>query len=111
MQEAIAQAEAKQAPLWVLSLDFQEAFGRISHQYLFAILRSHGFSNWFVERIKGMFEEAVSSVQTNGHIAGPIPIHCSIRQGCPMSMMLYAMYVDPLLRILEQKLTGIRIGK
>jgi len=28
-----------------------------------------------------------------------------------MSMMLYAMCVDPLLRILEQKLTGIRIGK
>ena len=47
----------------------------------------------------------------NDHIAEPIPIHCSIRQGCPMSMMLYAMSVDPLFRILEQKLTGIRIGK
>ena len=28
-----------------------------------------------------------------------------------MSMKLYAICVDPLLRILEQKLTGIRIGK
>ena len=57
------------------------------------------------------YEEAASSVQINSHIAGSIPIHCSIRQGCPMSMMLYAMCVDSLLRFLEQKLTGMRIGK
>ena len=62
MLEAIAQTEVKQAPLCVLSLDFQEAFDRFSYQYLFAILRSHGFSNWFIERVKGMYEKAVSSV-------------------------------------------------
>ena len=96
VREAIAKAEVKQAPLCVLSLAFQEVFDRISHQYLFAILRSHGFSNWFVERIKGMYEETVSSVQINGHIARPIPIRCSTRQRCPMSLMLYVMCVDPL---------------
>jgi len=111
VREAIAQAELKQALLCILSLDLQEALDRISHQYLLAILRSHGFTNWFVERIKGMYEEAVSSVQINGHLSGPIPIHCSITQGCPMSMMVYAMCVEPLVRIPEQKLTGIGIGK
>jgi hypothetical protein len=89
VREAIAQAEIKQAPLCVLSLNFQEAFDRISHQYLFAILLSHDFNNWYIERIKGMYEEAASSVQINGHIGEPIPKKCSIRQGCPMSM-LYA---------------------
>jgi hypothetical protein len=66
MREAIAQAEVKQVPLCVISLDFQEAFDRVSHHYLFAILLNHGFSNWFIEHMKGMYEEAVSSVQTNG---------------------------------------------
>jgi len=84
VREAIAPAEVKQAPLCVLSLDIQETFDKIPHQYLFAILRSHGFSNWFVEHIKGVYEEAVSSVQINGHIARSIPIRCSIKQGCPM---------------------------
>jgi hypothetical protein len=83
VREAIAQVELKQTPLCVHSLDFQEAFDRISHQYLFDSLRNHGFSNWFVESIKGMYEEAVSSAQINGHIAGPIPIHCSIRKDVP----------------------------
>ena len=48
---AIAQAEMTRTPLCFLSLDFQEAFDRISRKYLFKILRSYGFSNWFVERI------------------------------------------------------------
>jgi len=111
VREAIAQAEVTRVPLCVLSLDIQEAFDRISHQYLFIILRSYGFSDYFVERIKCMYEEATSSVQINGHVSGPIPIHSSVRQGCPMSMLLFALCVDPLLRILDQKLPGIRIGK
>jgi len=69
----LAQAEVTCVPLCVLSSDFQEAFDRISHQYLFTILRSYGFRDWFVERIKSMYEEAASSIQINGHISGPIP--------------------------------------
>jgi len=111
VREAIAQAEITRVPLCILSLDFQEAFDRISHQYLFSILKSSGFSDWFIDRIRGMYEGAASSVQINGHIAGPIPIQCSVRQGCHMSMILLALCVDPLLRILEQKLHGIHIGK
>jgi len=110
-REAIAQTEMTHVPLCVLSLDFQEAFDRISHQYLFTILRIYGFGDWFVERIKCMYEEATSSIQINGHVAGPIQIHSSVRQGCPMTMLLFALYVDPLLRILDQKLLGICIGK
>ena len=111
VSEAIAQAEVTRVSLCVLSLDFQEAFDRISHQYLFTILRNYGFSDWFVERIKSMYGEAASSIEIHGHVSGLIPIHSSVRQGCPMSMLLFALYVDPLLRILDQKLPGMRIGK
>ena len=75
VREALAQAEVTRVPLCVLSLDFQEAFHRISHQYPFTTLRSCGFSDSFVERIKSMYEEAASSTQINGHVSGTIPIH------------------------------------
>ena len=35
VRESIAQSEMTDTPLCVLTLDFQEAFDRISHQYLF----------------------------------------------------------------------------
>jgi len=62
VREAIAQTVVTRVILCVLSLDFQEAFDRISHQYLFTILRICGFSDWFVERIKSVYEEASSSI-------------------------------------------------
>jgi len=57
-----------------------------------------------------MYEEATSSIHINGHISGPIPIQSSVRQECPMSMLLFAICVDPLLLKLDQILPGIRIG-
>jgi len=111
VREAITNAEVTRVSLIVLSLDIQEAFDRISHQHLFIILRSYAFSDYFVERIKSMYEEAAASIQINGHVSGPIPIHSSVRQGCPMSMLLFALCVDPLLRILDQKPPGIWNGK
>ena len=73
--------------------------------------RTENVSITVVERIKNMYEEAASSIQINGNVAGPIPIHSSVRQECPISMLLFALCVDPLLPILDQKLQVIRIGK
>jgi hypothetical protein len=94
-----------------LSLDFQEALDRISHQFLFTKLQSYGLSDWFVDRVKSMYENTVSSVQINGHIAGPIPIRCSIRQGCPMSIVRFALCINPFLKLLEKSLAGVRLGR
>ena len=47
--ETTAHSEKTDTPLCVLTLDFQDAFDRISHQYLFQILQSYGISPWFIE--------------------------------------------------------------
>jgi hypothetical protein len=54
-----------------------------SHQRLVPILKSYGLSDWFIDRIEGMYENTASSVQISGHLAGPIRIRCSVRQGLP----------------------------
>jgi hypothetical protein len=111
VREAIAHAEVKSTPLCILSLDFQEAFDNISHTYLFTKLKSYGFSERFIQIIKIMYENATSSIQTNGHLSSPVPIRCSVRQGCPLSMQLFAQSLNPLLRILEDKLPSIWVGR
>jgi hypothetical protein len=104
MRAATELAEATRLPLCVLSLEFQEATDKVSHIYLFTILKFYGFSKRFIERILPMYEKAVSSVQVNGHLSGPFPIRCSVEQGC---MLLFALCLNPLLRIL----LVIRIGR
>ena len=46
----------------------------------------------------------------NGTLAGPIPVNSGVRQGCPLSMVLYALCLHPLLRTLEKQLPGIPTG-
>jgi len=58
-----------------------------------------------------MYKNATASLQINGALVGQIPIQSAIRQGCPLSMALYALCVHPLLRTLENRLTGVSIGE
>jgi hypothetical protein len=53
IRDAVAYAETEQRPLCVVSLDFKEAFDRISHTYLLSVLRSYGFSERFIASIRG----------------------------------------------------------
>jgi len=111
VREAVAHAEVTNTPLCIVSIDFSEAFGKISHSYLLAMLYAHGFNAWFQQRILGMYDKAASEVQINGCRSSPIPIHNSIRQGCPLSMQLFALCLNPLIHTLERELKGIQIGR
>jgi hypothetical protein len=111
VRDAIAYAEVSRSPLCVLSLDFAEAFDKVSHTYLFEILRSYGFSDRFLERVRMMNTKAVSVVQINGHMSGPLPIGCSIIQGCSLSTALFALCINPLIQCLEENLQGVRFNR
>jgi len=58
-----------------------------------------------------MYEQAYSSIHINGHTTCLIPMQCGVQQGCPLSMLLFALCLNPLLWLLDQTLTGTRIGR
>jgi hypothetical protein len=57
------------------------------------------------------YRNASSELQINGIRSSLFRIHNSIRQGCPLSMQLLAICVNPLIHTLEEVLTGIAIGR
>jgi hypothetical protein len=75
------------------------------------VLLKYGYSVRMLRRIMGLYEGATSSIQMKGHISAPIGIHASVRQGCPLRMLLYAHFLNPLLEALHDKLPGVRIGR
>ena len=85
-------------------------FDRFAHTYLFRMLKSNGYSMRFNTLIQAICDQSFSRVQINYYIAGPFPLRCSVRLRCPMSMPLFALVLNPLFYLLEQYLTGIRIG-
>jgi len=104
LRDTIAHAECSNEPTCLLSLDFKRAFDKISHTYLLETMKAYGFSEPMCKRVYNLYTKATSSVQINGHISSSIPIRCSTRQGCPLSMMLFTICLDPFLRILDDTL-------
>ena len=57
------------------------------------------------------YGNATSSVHINGYRTGKFPVNCSVWQGCPLSMQLLAIWMDPLLFAYESTLLGIHVGR
>jgi hypothetical protein len=110
IRDAIACAEMTNAPPCILTLDFTEALDKIAHRYLFRLLSGYGFSTNFITLIENIYDKALSPIHINGRTTRPIPIQCSVGQGCPMSMLLFALSLNPLLIFLDQRLIGVRSG-
>jgi hypothetical protein len=111
IRDIIAYTEVHNESVCLLTIDFKDAFDRISHSYLYAILREYGFSEGFRTRIQKLYANVKSTLNINGHKSQPISIKSSVRQGCPLTMTLFVICLNPPLNALEKKLTGIKIGR
>ena len=70
-----------------------------------------GFEKKFIQWIKFLYEESISTIITNGSLGPLIIMHRRIKQGCPIAAFLYILYIEPLHLALQRELKGIRIGR
>jgi hypothetical protein len=108
IREKVAVAETTYEPLCILSMDFKEAFDIIAHTYLYSVLERYGFGDCMTGNIRNLYESATSLAHINGYLSQPVKIKSSIRQGCPMSMLLFALCLDPLIRKITEAIAGCR---
>ena len=78
----------------LLFIDQEKAFDRVSHSLLLAALKSYGFGEDFIHWIQLLYSNAFTRININGFITGEIPLKCGVRQGCPLSALLYVMIIE-----------------
>ena len=81
---------------YLISIDQEKAFDRVSHSFLFKILEKLNFGNVFISWIKLLYNGLRSCVKVNGHLTPYFDIERSVRQGDPLSSMLYVIVSQPL---------------
>ena len=93
----------------VMSLDLNKAFDRVNHEYLFKVLEKAGFGSGFTGWIRRIYRKAMSCVKVNGIVTNVFKLGRSVRQGCPLSAMLYALSAEPLAALLKknEKVEGV----
>ena len=80
----------------ILSLDQEKAFDRVDWSFMRATLSSVGFGPSFIGWIDLFYCGSQSAVNVNGHISPYFSLSRGVRQGCPLSPLLYVMVAEVL---------------
>lgn len=108
-RDVISTAEVCQIKCALVSLDFQKAFDRVNHQYLLKTMEVMGFPPRLMHIMQQVLSNSKAKIMVNGQLSPEIDIKTSVRQGCPMSMALFAIALEPFLATLTQELQGLCI--
>ena len=85
---------------YILFLDTRKAFDSIHHDFIHATLRKLRVPQWICNAIAGLMAHvAVLPVFSRAHA---IPIKRGVKQGCPLSPLLFAICYDVLLTALDK---------
>uniref|UniRef100_A0A8C5LLZ2 Reverse transcriptase domain-containing protein n=1 Tax=Leptobrachium leishanense TaxID=445787 RepID=A0A8C5LLZ2_9ANUR len=107
---AVAYAKQTGEGVILLSMDAEKAFDRVSWPFLFQVLRRMGLPDIFLDQVQALYTNPSARIRVNGVLSAPIPIYNGTRQGCPLSPLLFALYLEPLLEAVRStdSITGIQ---
>ena len=82
-------------------LDTAKAFDSIDHSWIKKILARANFPEWFRNFVKGSLKEVKVSPFFGDGFHGWISIDRGVKQGCPLSPLLFIIAYDPLIHALS----------
>lgn len=99
-------------PALIVSLDAEKAFDRVEWSFLFLLLEKFGLGPNFINIIKTFYSDPVATVNTNGLMSDGFPVRRGCRQGCPLSPLLFILFIQPLAEAIRinPDISGVRVG-
>ena len=95
----------------ILSIDQQKAFDRVSHEWMFKVLKQCNVGDNFLRWVKILNTGATSKILINKTLTTKYKLLRGVRQGDVLSPILYIMTLEPLLEKVRQdiSITGLHI--
>lgn len=79
----------------VVQLDLSKEFDRVNHQFLFELLRHVNVRATLLDDLKLCYRSCVTRLAVNRALLRPITLNSSVKQSCPRSPLLVALYLEP----------------
>ena len=80
----------------LVTLDQEKAFDRVDHEFLMRTLAKFGFGPSFCRWVGLFYNDVFSRVICNGDLSAPVFLWRGVRQGCPLSPLLYVLVSEVL---------------
>ena len=96
LRDVLELANEYNLPVALLSADQEKAFDRVDWPFLFATPAKMGFGESFIRWVRRLYTDVLSSVLVNGYTSRPFKPPRGVRQGCPLSLLLYVLSMEVL---------------
>ena len=107
IRDIIDYSVIKKSPCTIISIDQYKAFDTVNWSFLFKVLKKLNFGDQFCKWISILYNNILSRIIINGNISDPISLSRGVRQGCPVSPLLYVLFIEPIARFIQNS-TNIR---
>jgi hypothetical protein len=93
----------------VVFTDFAKAFDTVSRPFLFAAMKTMGAGDGFTAWARLLLSDTKAVAVVNGHISQSVTFMAGVRQGCPLSPLLYLFIAQALLAWLDSHKLGVQV--
>ena len=94
----------------IIALDQEKAYDKVTHPYLWTVLKKLAFPDEMIRTIQTLYSDAKTSVMINGVLSEPFTVSRGVRQGDPISCILFDLAIEPLAaNIRNSNIKGIEI--
>ena len=84
---------------YITQIDFEKAFDSVEWEFLFEALKILNFGENFIAWIKTLYTNITACAGNNGNYSEYLKLSRSIRQGCPISALLFLLVVEILVTV------------
>lgn len=89
-------AEVMEVDGVIVALDQEKAYDKIRHDYLWKTLDTFNLPNLLINTVRSLYENAFTQVAINGVLSSPFKVTRGVRQGDPLSCLLFDLAIEPL---------------
>ena len=94
-------------PLFVAFVDFKKAYDWVNRDLLWDCLEKLGVKDPYLSILKSMYDQVVLQVRLDGKLGLPFPSLVGVKQGDPLSPLLFGLFIDRIEAFLKSKLPNI----
>ena len=111
LQNIIKQQKKKRKEYNIVFLDLAKAFDSVSHQSVRKGLARKGIPPAVIEGIMDMYKRSTTKISVGSQTTRTKDVNSGVKQGCPLSPLLFNLIMDELLERLKTKKIGVQIGE